>query len=558
MRSVINQLKHNFNDVHFILLWTVVNLFQAYFTELTSDEGYYWFYGSRLDWGYYDHPPLLALFTYLGRILVGGELGVRILNILLISVGVFYVLKTIEVRNRAVIYLILLSLPLFNYVTFIAFPDSSLVAITGFSLYAYKNFSQRNTFKWALLLALSFTLMMYAKYHAALFIIFLVASNWKLLKNKHFYFIAVLSLLLYLPHLYWQHTHGYPSFLYHLYGRSKAFKVGYLFEYIGTQVFVLGLGLFFVPFVVKASNQFEKTVKYIAVGTVLFFGLSALRGFVHMHWTSIALFPIVILASKYYLPRRTLLKVVTIPFVTFIIVFRLYLMFKIIPVNKLGADYFHERDSWAAEIKAIAQDKPVIFDAGNSGLREAPLYSFYANATSLALFPGLNKKSQYQIWKYEDSVQLKDAVVVRRIPFEGSTELKTQMGRAVYYKQIDGFQSFTNIKIEPLFGVINDQTFPLEVEVTNHRLAPIKFDSNQEIYISIKDKEGNEKKLPILLSQEIIIEGQGQQRIRFHCQTKGIPEGTYQFTINIYDKINNIMSINSDKNTLIVRKVESK
>ncbi len=44
----------------------VISLFQAGFTELMDDEAYYWVYSRHLDWGYFDHPPMVALLIKMG------------------------------------------------------------------------------------------------------------------------------------------------------------------------------------------------------------------------------------------------------------------------------------------------------------------------------------------------------------------------------------------------------------------------------------------------------------------------------------------------------------
>ena len=49
------------NFISFLIFITLVNLLQAYFTEITLDEAYYYQYARDLDWGYYDHPPMVAL-----------------------------------------------------------------------------------------------------------------------------------------------------------------------------------------------------------------------------------------------------------------------------------------------------------------------------------------------------------------------------------------------------------------------------------------------------------------------------------------------------------------
>jgi len=132
------------SDLVFILVWTALNLFQIATTELTSDEGYYWFYSTRLEWGYYDHPPFLAVLISLGTSLFTGEFGVRLFNVLLMSGGIFVLLQMMSPQERRFAYLLFFSIPLLNYITFIAFPDTPLVALSAFALYGYRRLLKEN------------------------------------------------------------------------------------------------------------------------------------------------------------------------------------------------------------------------------------------------------------------------------------------------------------------------------------------------------------------------------------------------------------------------------
>jgi 4-amino-4-deoxy-L-arabinose transferase-like glycosyltransferase len=66
----------------FCFLFLSLNLLQAYFTNLTYDEAYYWLYAEHLAWGYYDHPPLVAIFIKIGYSLLQNELGLRLIGAL--------------------------------------------------------------------------------------------------------------------------------------------------------------------------------------------------------------------------------------------------------------------------------------------------------------------------------------------------------------------------------------------------------------------------------------------------------------------------------------------
>src|SRR6059058_5829467 len=66
----------------FLLGWTALNILQAATLGLHSDTAYYWVYSRLLDWGYYDHPPMVAIFIRIGDSLIHNELGVRLMTVL--------------------------------------------------------------------------------------------------------------------------------------------------------------------------------------------------------------------------------------------------------------------------------------------------------------------------------------------------------------------------------------------------------------------------------------------------------------------------------------------
>jgi hypothetical protein len=320
---------------------------------------------------------------------------------------------------------------------------------------------------------------------------------------------------------------------------------------------MIGIGIIFIPFVHKPESQFEKSLKYIAVGSLIFFLFYTLRGYVHLHWTSILLFPVIILSVRYYSLKRNnkLFISLVIPFLIVILIARLYLGFQIFPVNTLHVDYYHGRKLWAEDIKAIAGNRPVVFETGNGALREAPLYTFYSKGLGIALYAGDNKKSQYQIWNYEDSIQSEDVILIRGDLFEGSRAIKTRMGKSYYYKEFDDFTSFNNIKIicNEKDIVFENDSIKIPLQIINHRTNPIVFNSMHRIFISLINEEKEEISFEQTLNNGLSVKAGDTAKLQFAISLKTLDKSQYDFKIGLNDGITD-PTLNNKRNKLLITK----
>lgn len=462
----------------FLLFWLLVNLLQASFTELTSDEGYYWFYAQHLQWGYYDHPPLVALLIKWGTAFLPGELGVRFFNVLLSTAALwlFFTLLPPPLKQRGKSYLVILSAPLLHYLTMLVFPDGPLLFASLWFLVLYRRFLQQKTLVTALLLGCSLALMSYSKYHGALVPAFTVMANPRLLRSGYFYLSLLVAALLFAPHLWWQYQHGFPTLQYHLSGRTGQWGLRHVGEYLSQQVVAVGPGLIFIPFIVRTRDVFERTLLFITIGTFGFFLVSSFKTFVHFHWTSVALFPLLYFAVGFYnqSQKKKLFRWLVVPFVVLFFIARLLLMVPLINAMHVGEDYYHGRKAWAKELAAVAGNRPVFMP---NNLREASLYSFYSGKTGITLYNRPEKKSQYELWNYEDSLQGKEVLLATKYPFPNSRALPTATKQVIYYAVIPSFTSFyTGITLTAEFQEISgDDSATFLLQISNHRSKAIQF-----------------------------------------------------------------------------------
>lgn len=528
---------------YFLIFWFVLNLLQIALMELTSDEGYYWFYAQQLQWGYYDHPPMIALLIKMGSAILPGELGVRFFNVLLSTAGLtlFFTLIPDELERKSKTYLVLLSAPLLHYLTFLLFPDGPLLFFSLLFLVLYKRFLKQETLRTAILLGLSLALMAYSKYHGVLVLLFTVIANPKLLKSGYFYLVLFVAAVLFAPHLWWQYSQDFPTLKYHLSGRTGELSFRHVGEYLSQQVVAIGPGLIFIPFVCRATDVFERTLKTIIIGTLLFFLLSSVKTFVHFHWTSIALYPLLYFAVAYYNQpeKRKLFQWLVLPYVLLFFIARILLAVPIIPTMHVGEDYYHGRKAWAKEISVMAGDKPVFMP---NNLREASLYSYYASKTGITLYTRPGKKSQYELWGYEDSLQGKEVLVVTDYPVEGSREKVNSLGQKVYHTVVPSFQSYYDgitINVDLKNPSPSDTTLIALLEIVNTRKQPASFGKEGDnqlpliVYsITKKKKMVQDGLLPLFTKVELLSPGDNlKKEVRVPIQN--LPSGDYRLHFGI-------------------------
>src|ERR1700744_3078045 len=199
-------VRNNKIILYFLLAWTALNIIQAATLELHADEAYYWLYSRFLDWGYFDHPPMVALFIRFGDSIMHNELGLRILTIVA-STSSLYILWLIlkDYGASAKLFAIVIAgMFMCHMYGFTTTPDAPLFFFAVIFYYFYRKYLEKDSWGLALILGFVIACLLYSKYHAVLLIGFSVISNIKLLKRGSFWLILVVALALFIPHLVWQ------------------------------------------------------------------------------------------------------------------------------------------------------------------------------------------------------------------------------------------------------------------------------------------------------------------------------------------------------------------
>lgn len=387
--------------------WLLLALAQSASTELIADEAYYWVYSRFPAWGYFDHPPMIALLIKSGYAIFHTELGVRLICAFFSTFTILITESLIERKNPFLFYTIVLSIGVFQIAGFLAVPDTPLLFFTALFFYTYRSFIKNTNWKNTFLLAIAISLLFYTKYHGLLIVLFTFLSNIKLFTRWQIWVAGLLVLLFYSPHLIWQWQHDWVSFRYHLFESNvSAYKFSYTTDFLLGQLLLAGplAGLLLLPaaFIYKVKSQTEKALKFTLFGIYLIFLISSFRGKVEVNWTMPALIPLVVLSHQFIIDKISWgkpLRIIAFVSLLLIIAARLYLVVDIGPDNSTRGRFRNK--AWAKTIKEKTGDTPVVF---YNSYQRASLYWFYSGIQSHSHNSYTDRRSNYNFWPTESNL----------------------------------------------------------------------------------------------------------------------------------------------------------
>jgi dolichol-phosphate mannosyltransferase len=191
--------------------------------DLLPEETYYWSYARHLDYGYLDHPPLVAWLIRAGVALAGNdEFGVRLGAIVCAAVGSTFTYRLtrnlFDAKSAAAALILAQSLPFFFLAGFLMTPDAPLAAAWAATLFYLERALVARDARawWGVGVALG--LGMISKYSIGLLVpviaIFLVVDRPSRLwwRRPQPYLAALLAVLVFAPVLVWNAEHQWASF----------------------------------------------------------------------------------------------------------------------------------------------------------------------------------------------------------------------------------------------------------------------------------------------------------------------------------------------------------
>ena len=387
------------------LILIVIFLFQiavASGFELAHDEAYYWLFSRHLDWGYFDHPPFVAAIIKMFSFFPTSEISVRIGFIVLQFLSLFILIRM--TTKHLLTTLLFFSFPLASFTGLLALPDIPLLFMTACYCFLLYQYLLKDSVIISLSLGLVIALLFFAKYHGVLLVFFTLLAVPGLFKKKSFYLVALTALVLFMPHMVWQYEHDFSTLRYHFIERPSAdFSIARSLEYFGLQIGLAGL---FVGPVVwwviiknKSENEFQRAMKFISIGTVIFFLISSFSKRVEANWTIFLVIPMILLVAKDHFWEKRFAKYLL--GVSFAVIMVARILFVLPPemVKIKRLKEFHGWSDWALKVRSECGESPILANS----YQIASKLSFYLQQEISALNYH-SRKNQFDYWKWDRKI----------------------------------------------------------------------------------------------------------------------------------------------------------
>jgi hypothetical protein len=458
MRSTSALEEKNYRILlYFILGWVVINFLQAQLTGLDGDEAYYWMFSRQLQWGYFDHPPMVALSIKIGELFGHGSFFTRLGTVLFSAGAIYFGYKALpeNLRNARFYVLTFASIVVFNMYGFIVTPDASLFFFTALFFYAYRLFLGKENISNILLLSLSITGLLYSKYHGVLPVFFTFLSNPRLALRPAAWLVIGIALIAMLPHFVWQYQHDWPTVRYHLFER-----IGSRYRIDKTSNYIIGQLLIWGPFTTipalylivkrRMKDVYLRAHYFTLFGVFIFFLLSSFRSTIEPHWTLTAGISFMVLFQQVLLQAndrtRKVFSVLLLVNIAVIVLARLLFVIQGTPLEKIkGFNSVFFGRKLSDSLYKYAEGKPLVFV---NSYTQPSLYKYYHRSEDVTAYNTIPERRNYfNLSDDEEKLNNRDVLIATGYQFGKYERSITGFSDSMYLYKLDSFKAVNALKL---------------------------------------------------------------------------------------------------------------
>jgi hypothetical protein len=304
-----------------VSMFTIIRVVLSCFLELGNDESYYWTYSQHLQWNYFDHPPMVAVFikfTTLGLWLQEHVFFLRLGSFIGCIAGSYFMYKTIaNISNDKAAFFGVFIYNCSFYASISAglliTPDAPQMVFWTASLYCItKIIHDQNSTKYWILFGISTGLAIMSKVHAIFLwegmFLYMLFYKRTLFSQPFFYISALVTAVIISPILFWNINNDFITYRFHSARVVNQAIVsinwfGLLKEILGQLIINNPFNIAFVILFFKANTKKENTVSSLTVFKlialpllVIIFAIALFRATLP-HWSGPAYITLIPLAA---------------------------------------------------------------------------------------------------------------------------------------------------------------------------------------------------------------------------------------------------------------------
>lgn len=412
--------------------------------ELAHDEAYYWLFSRHLDWGFFDHPPFVAVIIKLFSFLPHAEWSLRIGFIGLQFASLLLIMRLVKAKWTAM--LLFFAFPLASFTGLLGLPDIPLLFMAAVYMVLLKHYLERDSIVNSSLLGLSIALLFYAKYHGVLLVFFTIIAIPKLFLRKSFYVVALVALAGFFPHMWWQYQHEFATLRYHFLERPAAkFSLARSFEFVGLQIVLAGVlagpVVWWIVAKNKTQNAFNRSMKFISVGSVIFFLISSFSKRVEANWTIYLAAPLIYLVADSSLWKKKVPKYLLVSSFTIVLLARVLFVVspEVVSIKRLKE--FHGWKTWAHEISERCEGLPLLANS----YQIASKLSYYLQQEVSALNYH-SRKNQFDYWRLDKEIPTNQVCYITDVRDLSGEEITTPEGKTLKIVKNQGLKELWALK----------------------------------------------------------------------------------------------------------------
>jgi 4-amino-4-deoxy-L-arabinose transferase-like glycosyltransferase len=276
-----------------------IRLTLAIWVPITGDEAYFIIWGKNLDYGYYDHTPMVGWLLALFLLISDATWWLRLPSVLLPIILSYLMFRTLQPRHPQVsvwVALVYLVAPV-NIINFLITTDTPLIFFSFIStMYFYRAIyeteSKQNFILSGLFLGLAFFSKYFAVFLGISYGIYIILFH----RNRKGLIGLGLILLMVVPfvllNLLWNYNHCWNNILFNVFNRTQGFNdpVVSLMKYAAILLYLFSPVMIYFVFKNRAdfkkqrSDYFTHTYLWLIAVPLILFLLLTIKKEVGLHW----------------------------------------------------------------------------------------------------------------------------------------------------------------------------------------------------------------------------------------------------------------------------------